>query len=159
MNRRTGLLTRTTLVSAGLAVLGIATAMVHFGPRFEPPPIHVALGTPASPTRASDTPASRSPAVTLPSPFERNVGQSDARVQFIARGPGYSMLFAPGEATLRLQRRQPVPRAMNCTRASDCPTLRSNGEGSVTAGLRDAGVPDARVGEAGVPSTDRKSVV
>ena len=81
MNRRTGLLTRTTLVSAGLAVLGIATAMVHFGPRFEPPPIHVALGTPASPTRASDTRASRSPAVTLPSPFERNDPAAPDRVE------------------------------------------------------------------------------
>ena len=40
--------------------------------------------------------------VRLPLSFERNAGQTDSRVDFIARGPGYTVWLTPGEATLAL---------------------------------------------------------
>jgi uncharacterized protein (TIGR03437 family) len=42
----------------------------------------------------------------LPLRFEPNVGQSDPRVKFLARGPGYSLLLTPQEAVMRLSREQ-----------------------------------------------------
>src|SRR5262245_23783908 len=36
--------------------------------------------------------------------FEANVGQTDARVQFLARGPGYGVFLTPTEAVLALRR-------------------------------------------------------
>src|SRR5947209_4779556 len=41
----------------------------------------------------------------LPLSFEANQGQSDAQVQFLARGHGYSLFLTPSEAVLAL--RQP----------------------------------------------------
>lgn len=41
--------------------------------------------------------------VRLPLSFERNAGQADSRVDFIARGPGYTVWLTPGEATLALR--------------------------------------------------------
>ncbi len=40
----------------------------------------------------------------LPLSFERNVGQTDQRVKFLARGPGYSLFLMPAEAVLALRR-------------------------------------------------------
>jgi hypothetical protein len=34
--------------------------------------------------------------VRLPLSFERNAGQADSRVDFIARGPGYTVWLTPG---------------------------------------------------------------
>jgi hypothetical protein len=42
----------------------------------------------------------------IPLSFERNLGQADARVQFVSRGPGYSLLLAPGEVVLDLEKLQ-----------------------------------------------------
>src|SRR5205823_1209604 len=39
----------------------------------------------------------------LPLAFEANVGQADAQVRFLSRGPGYTLLLADTEAVLRLQ--------------------------------------------------------
>src|SRR5262245_36964109 len=41
----------------------------------------------------------------LPMSFERNVAQSGAGVDFIARGSGYSVLLGPGGAMLALKQR------------------------------------------------------
>jgi hypothetical protein len=42
----------------------------------------------------------------LPLRFEANVGQSDARVQFLSRGPGYSVFLTNTEAVLALSPQQ-----------------------------------------------------
>jgi len=47
----------------------------------------------------------------LPLSFERNEGQTDSRVDFLSRGPGYSMFFSPGgEAVLVLSGSSPANR-------------------------------------------------
>src|SRR5208282_1953682 len=43
----------------------------------------------------------------LPLSFERNDGQTDPRVKFIARGDGYTLFLAPSEAVLALHTRRP----------------------------------------------------
>ena len=43
----------------------------------------------------------------VPLSFEPNRGQADARVQFLSRGPGYSLFLAPGQAVLSLERQAP----------------------------------------------------
>lgn len=40
----------------------------------------------------------------LPLTFERNQGQSDSRVKFLARGSGYGVFLTPGEAVIALRR-------------------------------------------------------
>ncbi len=40
----------------------------------------------------------------LPLHFEANRGQTDPRVRFFARGPGYSFFLLPDEAVMRLQK-------------------------------------------------------
>ena len=42
----------------------------------------------------------------LPLTFERNAGQTDRRVKFLARGPGYSLFLTGDEAVLALRSRQ-----------------------------------------------------
>ncbi len=39
----------------------------------------------------------------LPLQFEANQGQTDARVQFVSRGPGYTLFLTGGDAVLRLR--------------------------------------------------------
>jgi hypothetical protein len=39
----------------------------------------------------------------LPLSFERNDGQTDARVKFVSRGPGYTLFLAPDQAVLTLR--------------------------------------------------------
>ncbi len=47
----------------------------------------------------------------LPMTFEANRGQTDARVEFLSRGPGYTLfLTRTGDAVLAL--RKPGPRKM-----------------------------------------------
>ena len=38
-----------------------------------------------------------------PIAFEANVGQTDAQVRYLSRGPGYSLFLTPAEAVLSLQ--------------------------------------------------------
>jgi beta-propeller repeat-containing protein len=47
--------------------------------------------------------------VTLPLSFEANQGQTDPRVQFLSRGPGYTFFLTPTVTVLAL--RQPAPQA------------------------------------------------
>jgi hypothetical protein len=46
---------------------------------------------------------------TMPMRFERNVGQTDSRVSFLARGGGYAMFLTPDELVLSLRRTAPKP--------------------------------------------------
>src|SRR5438128_2234709 len=48
----------------------------------------------------------------LPLSFEANQGQSDAQVQFLAHGRGYSLFLTPSEAVLTL-RQKPGARSQN----------------------------------------------
>src|SRR2546430_11492849 len=55
----------------------------------------------------------RSPALydlyqRLPLTFERNAGQTDRRVKFLARGPGYTLFLTGDEAVLSLRDRESV---------------------------------------------------
>jgi hypothetical protein len=45
----------------------------------------------------------------LPLSFESNTGQTDARVNFISRGPGYTLYLIPTEAVLALHKREGRP--------------------------------------------------
>src|SRR6266404_5249962 len=40
----------------------------------------------------------------LPLSFEANQGQTDAQVNFLARGNGYALFLTPGQAVLNLQK-------------------------------------------------------
>jgi hypothetical protein len=40
----------------------------------------------------------------LPLSFEANRGQTDARVNFLSRGAGYSFFLTPSKAVMELQR-------------------------------------------------------
>jgi uncharacterized protein (TIGR03437 family) len=44
-----------------------------------------------------------------PLSFEPNHGQADPAVEFLARGSGFALSFAPGEIALRLERQEPAP--------------------------------------------------
>jgi hypothetical protein len=60
----------------------------------------------------------------LPMMFQANAGQTDGRVKFTARGPGYSLFLTPGEAVFVLSQKsaQAVLR-MNLAGANEEPTL------------------------------------
>ena len=58
--------------------------------------------SPESPRRAPDE------HFNLPLTFEPNQGQTDATVQFLAHGAGYSLFLAPGQVALNLERQQPA---------------------------------------------------
>jgi len=60
----------------------------------------------SSPSRALNKAYSK-----LPMSFEKNVGQSRAGADFMARGAGYSVLLASGEAVLALKKQGPSDRA------------------------------------------------
>ena len=53
----------------------------------------------------------------LPLSFEANQGQSDSRVDFLARGSGYTLFLTPTEAVLALRR----PSASNRPRTRHAP--------------------------------------
>jgi len=61
---------------------------------------------------ASDLPAASQKQILaaygkLPLAFERNLGQADRHVPFLAHGPGYSLFLSSDQATLRLAPRSP----------------------------------------------------
>ena len=56
----------------------------------------------------SAKPNIRATMLQAPLAFEPNAGQTDKRVQFMARGEGYGLFFAPGEAVLSLQTPSPA---------------------------------------------------
>ena len=49
----------------------------------------------------------------LPMSFEKNVGQGGAGADFIARGSGYSVFLAPGEAVLALKKQRRLDRPLD----------------------------------------------
>ena len=49
----------------------------------------------------------------LPMSFEKNFGQGGAGADFVARGSGYSVFLAPGEAVLALKKQKPLDRPSN----------------------------------------------
>jgi len=57
----------------------------------------------------------------LPLAFERNTGQADPQVHYLARGPGYTLLLSPIQAVLRLK--GDVALAMNLLGANSSPRL------------------------------------
>ncbi len=68
-----------------------------------------ASATAKKPSQAIAAPQSHQPAprvnfAKLPMSFEPNVGQSDARVKFLSRGPGYTLFLTPSEAVLALRK-------------------------------------------------------
>ena len=50
----------------------------------------------------------------LPLSFEANRGQTDARVDYLSRGKGYTLLLTRGQAVLRLKPRLPRQPARRC---------------------------------------------
>lgn len=53
--------------------------------------------------------------VRLPLSFEPNQGQTDSRVQFLSRGPGYTIFFTPDETVLKLPANKAQTTAENKT--------------------------------------------
>src|SRR5262249_46887538 len=90
----------------------------------------------------------------LPLQFEANEGQTDARVQFLARGPGYTLFLTPAEAVFRLQ----TAGAGNVVRME---LVGANPQAGVRGGDRLAGVVNYCVGagadgaHVGVPTFGR----
>ncbi|MBI4574248.1 MAG: SBBP repeat-containing protein [candidate division NC10 bacterium] len=71
----------------------------------------------------------------LPLHFEINQGQTDPQVQFLARGPGYTLFLTPTEAVLRLARMGNAEFGMrNETPASENPQSLSAVPGTAQAG-------------------------
>ena len=71
-----------------------------------------AVHTPLS--AAAPSPKTRSTvdaAASLPVSFEANRGQTDPRVDFISRGPGYTLYLTPTEAVVTLERGRKAPGA------------------------------------------------
>jgi hypothetical protein len=64
----------------------------------------VLAGVSSVAAQTAGTPAFDAKFGKVPLNFEPNRGQTDAAVQFLARGPGYSLYLTPGEAVLQLQK-------------------------------------------------------
>ena len=78
-----------------------------------------ALAQTAPPLAGSDKARVEENYGKIPLNFEPNRGQTDTRVQFIARGQGYGLFLTPGEAVLSLEKPSPA--------ASKQPILGKNG--------------------------------
>jgi hypothetical protein len=64
----------------------------------------------APPVAASTASSARAAYAKLPLAFEANLGQTNRRVKFVARGPGYSLFLTPRESVLVLRARAPSAR-------------------------------------------------
>jgi hypothetical protein len=111
-----------------LAVAAALVAVAEAGPTFMPgsaagenPSGRALLGSPAftrpgapasGPVGASPTPRLQNLS-RIPLSFEANQGQTDAQVQYLARGPGYSLFLTATEAVLALRR---WGRSLTCRR-------------------------------------------
>lgn len=106
-----------TLISIGLTIL--VSALLLTG-RTAKHGVHQADSEPtvSGKTRVAETYGK------LPMMFEANAGQTDARVRFTARGPGYSLFLTPGEAVFVLSQKstQAVLR-MNLAGANEEPAV------------------------------------
>lgn len=65
-----------------------------------------------SPTDSKSTDASVAVFGKLPLRFEENVGQTDLGVQFISRGPGYTLFLTPSGAVFKLSGQKPDQRSL-----------------------------------------------
>src|SRR5208282_3953192 len=65
--------------------------------------------------QSPSTPALLSSYAQLPLAFEANEGQTDAQVQFLSRGNGYSLFLTPAEAVLELPGPETAPGAATAT--------------------------------------------
>ncbi|HEY2822860.1 MAG TPA: SBBP repeat-containing protein [Candidatus Acidoferrum sp.] len=92
-----------TLAALCLAVL--AAAVVYFHARHTNSCSSVAKNSNASADRLHALQAYGK----LPLAFEKNSGQTDARVKFLARGAGYTVFLTDRDATLRLERPRVEP--------------------------------------------------
>ncbi len=95
---RRGRLGGAALLGLGLLAAGLAGLLSAGG-----------ASTPSSvvaPSAATATPqqerAARQTLASLPLRFERNVGQTDAQVRYLARGQGFALFLTPREAVLSL---------------------------------------------------------
>ena len=100
---------RTSLWCMATGVLCALAAWVLLGlqPGGQPQRLE---GDPISTTAAPTTVSGKAPAVSLlssygrlPLAFEPNQGQTHDRVQFLSRGPGYTLFLARTEAVLTLR--------------------------------------------------------
>ena len=80
---------------------------------------------------SSEAPTQPQPQAQLwvtPMHFELNKGQTAEQVDFVSRGPGYTVFLTPGEAVLSLQankhEHQPAPREQSARRAANPDHLR-----------------------------------
>ncbi len=72
----------------------------------------------SSASRLHATPASLAQLYVLPMQFEPNAGQTDPQVEFVSRGPGYTLFLTPGEAVLSLRGGTPRPALGTAARAA-----------------------------------------
>ena len=94
----------TLLVAAGVAILQLGSARPGAGDRSAS--VHPVLASYLSES-ASEPVHFRAAYGQLPLSFEANQGQSDARVQFLARGRAYGLFLTKQEAVLVLQHAEP----------------------------------------------------
>src|SRR5262249_22444472 len=66
--------------------------------------------TASSPSASAPSPALKQKVLQqygkLPLSFEANQGQTDPKVKFLSRGPGYQLFLLPHEAIIRLQKQR-----------------------------------------------------
>jgi predicted extracellular nuclease len=83
------------LAAAGAAPVALGASM--------PVPTVRATATASATSALQATSAAREAFGQLPIAFEANQGQTDARVRYFSRGPGYSLFLTPSEAVLSLR--------------------------------------------------------
>lgn len=102
--------------------------------------------TPAKPTAsAMQGGASRAALLTLPLAFEANRGQTDALVDYFARGPGYTVFLAGGDAVLHLKLEASPKRPQQRTLPSGARDLRQEKDASAPNETRTGGAAEAAV--------------
>src|SRR5712692_2144053 len=71
-----------------------------------------ASATQISPSASAPSPVNKQKVTEeygkLPLSFEANHGQTDAKVKFLSRGPGYKLFLLPDEAVLTLEKARPA---------------------------------------------------
>ncbi len=106
-----------------------------------------------APAAAASKPGKTLPSVaSLPLAFQKNEGQTDPQVKYLARGSGYSLFLTSNEAVMRLRRPEPARKRSFPGRIGS--QIRRKSAGSDVVRLRLAGAnPNATVGgEAGTPT-------
>src|SRR5579859_7705546 len=92
-----------------LGLLGLST-----------PSAKVGVGkAPSRETRATSSARALAQYARLPMSFERNEGQTDRRVKFLARGQGYGLFLTADEAVLALKRSSVVSRQLSVGRMEE----------------------------------------